>query len=262
MKAGPRDSLVRNGLHFLAAAVIAAGIDIWVYSEFKGQRWVLVAVLLFLALQLVIAYFVVLMSSRLDEISPRIGIRTTLVEYPEAYRQAIKAVGRAQREILIVSNWALKYQANPKAEADRKRYFAALMKKAQSSKILFERVAQFPDSPDKMEEIFPLVDAHLRECMELRDFKHKKVGIYRCSQRVLVSFTLIDSNFALLQLDEFNRESNAYQVYQAIIIEGESGEIFTVFRDVFDKLKLHSHAIEMRDLAEFSSETAVAPRSH
>jgi hypothetical protein len=250
MKPDVQQSLLRNGLHFLLVGIIAAAVEFVVAHEFRGNKFIALA-MMFTALQLLGIYLVFLISRRLDEISHRVGIRTTLVPYPQAYQELEKATRSAEEEILIVSNWTLEYQVNEAAELDRQRYFESLLAKAKQAGVIYERVAQMSESAEEMVNVFTVLIPHLRECIKARDSNLANIGLFRCKPMSLVSFTLIDSKFLLLQLDEL--KNKRYQVSQAVIIEDDSGKVTSVFRKMFDNLKRKSDSIKMEELMELET---------
>lgn len=259
MESEARDSVFRSGLHFLLVGVIAAGVDVFVVHQFpKAQLAALT--MLFIVLQLLGIYLVFLISRRLDEIAPRVGIRATVMPYPKAYQELTEAVRRANEEILIVSNWTLRYQVNMAAEADRQLYFDLLLEKAKAG-VTYERVAQMTKPAEQLADVFPVLEPHLRECIEARDSKLGKVGVSRCPPTSLVSFTLIDSKFLLLQLDEFDSESQHYQVSQAIVIEDETKKITRVFKEMFEELKRKSEALWLKDLVQLQDSLSIARKN-
>ncbi|HEY6350717.1 MAG TPA: hypothetical protein VI636_15060 [Candidatus Angelobacter sp.] len=183
--------------------------------------------------------------------APRIGAKTRLVPYPDAYQEAEEAVSTAQDEILIVSNWTLPYRPKPEMEEARKKYFAAALKKATSTRVKYLRVAQIPpESSDILGAIPPLVVPHLTQCMKKRDAGKGDIGVFCCNPTVLVSFLLVDSKFLLLQLDERDPNTGYFQVSRALIVQDDEKKVTQVFKTIFEELiRRDSHSMQLKELA-------------
>jgi len=245
-----KHSILFNIAHFILVGIVVAIAE--ATREHLLANAVSGAILAIAAVQIICLYLLISANRRLEEIAPRIGIRTMLMNFPEAYVEAEKKVRNAKEEILIVSNWSLPYQPKPGAESNRKRYFSAALEKAKAGGITYERIAQLPRSEKGMMKSFPLLAPHLRECIEARDHKQGKIGIFISDPSTLVSFLLVDSSFVLFQLDEFDYSSGCFQVSKALILEDNTGEVASAFKEIYATLKLRSRAMELGDLAHFT----------
>jgi hypothetical protein len=243
-------SLLLNLAHFVLVAVIAVAVEETLKGEIQ-KHIIFVAALLIVLAQILVFYLIYQISNRIDDITPRVGVRTSLLDFPDAYKEAEKAVKNAKEEILVVSNMALPFQFKPTAETDRKSYFSMLVEEVtKRPEITYERIVQMSSSAGESKGNFPVLLPHLRECIQIRDEKAAAIGIFSCQPSVLVSFLLIDSTWVLLQLDEFDNRTKRFQVGKGIILEDSAKKLTPVFKKIFGDLMRVSHSMTIAELDE------------
>jgi hypothetical protein len=252
-----RETLLLSALHFVLVGFIAVFVET-ILRDREGTKLSLIGIVIGLTILL---YLLVHISHRIDDIEPRVGVRTTLIDFPQAYREAEKAIRRAKEEILVVSNWTLPYQPNPAAEADRQSYFAKILEKATTGAVAYTRIVQLPPTGGKTMQSFKLLVPHLRECIQKRDERRDRIGLFRCAPSTLISFAVVDGRWVLVQLDEFDDRTKCFQVSKALIIEDSTKEVASVFKGMFEGLMHHSHSMEIADLAEFENLVSTKPES-
>lgn len=243
-------SLLLSLAHFVMVAVIAVGVE----EILKGQiheHMVFTGALLIVMVQILLFYLIFKISGRLNDIAPRIGVKTNLFDFPEAYKEAEKIVTNAKEEVLVVSNMALPFQFNPAAEADRKTYFSMLLEEAaRNHDLTYQRIVQLAPTPIENKKNFSVLLPHLRECIQKRDKKEGAIGVFSCPLSVLVSFLMVDSTWIVLQLDEFDNTTRRYQVGKAIILEDRTKKLTPIFKKLFRDMMFISHSMTLAELNE------------
>ncbi|HJX85437.1 MAG TPA: hypothetical protein VJ723_13950 [Candidatus Angelobacter sp.] len=181
-------------------------------------------------------------NARVEEMTRRIGVRTKLMSFPDAYGEAERAVQNAKEEILCVTNWALANEPQPGTQLEMKSYYSSVLDDVLLRGIVYERIIQVdPPGEEKVQRNKPLL-SHLRKCIEKRDEMpgKTKIGLFRCPPFTLVSFLLVDKTYLFFQLDEYNNKTQCFQVSKCLIVEDNTKDVASAFRELFDDLKRRS----------------------
>ena len=246
--------------HFLLVGLVAAVVE-HVITQKEGEHPLRVPTIVIAILLVVILYMILSLSSRLEDVAGRIGIKTTLLEAKDAYPAAEKVIDKAEKEILIVTNWALPFAPDPGVKDQMKSYFPALLNKVKQGKVLYQRILQVPLSGSKVEQFNTSLIDHIQECIEAGKTIHK-IGVFKCSPSIMTTFLLIDSIYVFLQFDEFQEDGKTLHFSKCLMVEDRTGTVAPRFKELFEYLKNHATIglMKQEDLKELANQKA-APAS-
>jgi hypothetical protein len=263
-----KKGLLPDAAHFTLGVLITVAVEAFLHHN---SNVALVVSIGFAGVALVIVGRVIYVLSqgydeireRVAEITPRIGLRTRLLEFPAAYGEAGRAIQSAKEEILTVTNWALPYDTRPSDQAEMTDYYSTVLDGVLTRSIVYERIIQL-DRPgeEKTQRNKPLL-SHLRRCIEERDETsgRTRIGVFRCPPSALVSFLLVDQTILFFQFDEYNNRKECFQVSKCLIVEDNTKEVASAFRELFEGLKRRSDKMTLEDLAKIESGGALLGES-
>lgn len=177
------------------------------------------------------------------------------------FDEARKIVAGAKDSILILNSFVLEsaVDATAAAAAARDRYFTALMERAAAG-IIYRRIIQRQRKGQKLEEIGLGTEyqRHFLALMQLvrdNDQLRSTVSMQTAPARRLLSFTLIDGQFLLLQVEQQLSEDDLSLISDIrlesdglFVIHDPQGQITKPFKVFFDALMVEATPIQLGEL--------------
>jgi hypothetical protein len=206
-------------------------------GAFKSQQYG--PVIAIAIIQVIGLYLLITINQRLARIEPRIGVKTTLMNAEETYKEAEKVIRNAKEEVLAVTNWAQPFQSNPGSLPDMKSYFPALLQKVTEQEMRYERIIQMPPAGKKViQRTTPMID-HIRACIAKRSDRRVNgiINVFRCDESIAVNFLLVDGTHLFFQIDEFDESTKCFQFSKCLMVTDDRKEVTAVFRRLFESLK-------------------------
>jgi len=119
------------------------------------------------------------------------------------------------------------------------QYFTGLTKRIRESSppLIYKRIFQVPDPTSGFPGISNsnLID-HCREILDLHRDRLHRVSMRVARQRFPFKVVLIDDNFLILQLQEYDSTGKAFKLWGELRIVDPQRELISTFREIWDQI--------------------------
>jgi hypothetical protein len=119
------------------------------------------------------------------------------------------------------------------------QYFNALVQRIRESSrpLIYKRIFQVPDPTSRL----PGIDnknliAHCREILDLHRERLHRVSMKVARRRFPFKIVLIDDNFLIIQLQEYDSTGKAFQLWGELRICDPQRELISIFREIWDQV--------------------------
>jgi hypothetical protein len=119
------------------------------------------------------------------------------------------------------------------------QYFTGLAKRIRESSppLIYKRIFQVPNPNSSFPGITNsnLID-HCREILDLHRDRLHRVSVRVARQRFPFKIILIDENFLILQLQEYDSAGKAFKLWGELRISDPRRELIPIFREIWDQI--------------------------
>lgn len=119
------------------------------------------------------------------------------------------------------------------------QYFTALVQRIRESSppLIYKRIFQVPDPASRLPDIDNKnLIVHCREVLDLHRERYHRVSMKVARRRFPFKVILIDDNFLIIQLQEYDSTGKAFHLWGELRISDPQRELISIFREIWDQV--------------------------